>query len=36
MRYSMLLDDGVIKALNVEPDGTGLSCSLAHHMKEKL
>ncbi|XP_065215561.1 peroxiredoxin-5, mitochondrial [Planococcus citri] len=33
MRYSMLLDDGVIKALNVEPDGTGLSCSLASHMK---
>ncbi|XKL61435.1 hypothetical protein PGB90_008492 [Kerria lacca] len=36
MRYSMLLDDGVIKALNVEPDGTGLSCSLASHMKQKL
>lgn len=36
MRYSMLLDDGEIKALNVEPDGTGLSCSLAQHMKDKL
>ncbi len=36
MRYSMLLDDGVVKAINVEPDGTGLSCSLAQHMKDKL
>ena len=36
MRYSMLIDDGVIETLNVEPDGLGLSCSLAEHMKEKL
>nr|CAD7590664.1 unnamed protein product [Timema genevievae] len=28
-RYSMVVEDGVIKTLNVEPDGTGLSCSLA-------
>lgn len=28
-RYSMVLEDGVVKALNVEPDGTGLTCSLA-------
>ncbi|XP_055547999.1 peroxiredoxin-5, mitochondrial [Wyeomyia smithii] len=32
-RYSMVLEDGVIKALNVEPDGTGLSCSLADKIK---
>jgi 2-Cys peroxiredoxin 5 len=28
-RYSALVVDGVIKALNVEPDNTGLTCSLA-------
>lgn len=28
-RYSMVVENGVVKALNVEPDGTGLSCSLA-------
>nr|CAD7412883.1 unnamed protein product [Timema poppensis] len=28
-RYSMVVEDCVIKTLNVEPDGTGLSCSLA-------
>ncbi|XP_008288320.1 peroxiredoxin-5, mitochondrial [Stegastes partitus] len=28
-RYSMLVEDGVVKKLNVEPDGTGLTCSLA-------
>jgi len=28
-RYSMVVEDGVVKALNVEPDGTGLTCSLA-------
>ncbi|XP_053694834.1 peroxiredoxin-5, mitochondrial [Sabethes cyaneus] len=32
-RYSMVLEDGVIKTLNVEPDGTGLSCSLADKIK---
>uniref|UniRef100_T1DIT5 Peroxiredoxin-5 n=1 Tax=Psorophora albipes TaxID=869069 RepID=T1DIT5_9DIPT len=32
-RYSMVLEDGVIKSLNVEPDGTGLSCSLADKIK---
>lgn len=25
----MLIEDGVVKKLNVEPDGTGLTCSLA-------
>ena len=32
-RYSMIVEDGVIKTLNVEPDGTGLSCSLADRVK---
>lgn len=32
-RYSMILEDGVVKELNVEPDNTGLSCSLADHIK---
>ncbi|CAH0560144.1 unnamed protein product [Brassicogethes aeneus] len=28
-RYSIVAENGVIKSLQVEPDGTGLSCSLA-------
>ncbi|CRK95670.1 CLUMA_CG009128, isoform A [Clunio marinus] len=32
-RYSMVIENGVVKTLNVEPDGTGLSCSLADHIK---
>ncbi|XP_061904129.1 peroxiredoxin-5, mitochondrial [Entelurus aequoreus] len=28
-RYAMLVEDGVVKKINVEPDGTGLTCSLA-------
>ncbi|XP_067009738.1 peroxiredoxin-5, mitochondrial [Anabrus simplex] len=32
-RYSMLVENGVVKELNVEPDGTGLSCSLADKIK---
>ena len=35
-RFSMIVDDGVIKALNVEPDGTGLTCSLAGGVSETL
>lgn len=32
-RYSMILEDGVVKELNVEPDNVGLSCSLAENIK---
>ncbi|KAK3773522.1 hypothetical protein RRG08_022235 [Elysia crispata] len=28
-RFSMVVDDGKVKALSVEPDGTGLTCSRA-------
>ncbi|XP_017268150.1 peroxiredoxin-5, mitochondrial [Kryptolebias marmoratus] len=31
-RYAMLVEDGVVKKLNVEPDGTGLTCSLASNI----
>jgi 2-Cys peroxiredoxin 5 len=31
-RFSMFVDDGVVKALNVEPDGTGASCSLSNNI----
>ena len=36
MRYSMLVQDGVVKEINVEPDGTGLTCSLASYMVDSL
>lgn len=32
-RYSMVVEDGKISSLQVEPDGTGLSCSLADKIK---
>lgn len=35
-RYAMIVKDGVITALEVEPDGFGLSCSLAPTILEKL
>uniref|UniRef100_A0A668SIS5 Peroxiredoxin-5 n=1 Tax=Oreochromis aureus TaxID=47969 RepID=A0A668SIS5_OREAU len=35
-RYSMLVEDGVVKKLNVEPDGTGLTCSLASSILPEL
>ena len=28
-RFSMLVENGSVTKLNVEPDGTGLTCSLA-------
>ncbi|XP_006901550.1 PREDICTED: peroxiredoxin-5, mitochondrial [Elephantulus edwardii] len=35
-RFSMVIDDGVVKTLNVEPDGTGLTCSLAPNILSQL
>lgn len=32
-RYSMVVEDGIVKELNVEPDNTGLSCSLADRLR---
>lgn len=32
-RFSMIIDNGVVSELNVEADGTGLSCSLADKLK---
>jgi 2-Cys peroxiredoxin 5 len=31
-RYSMVVEDGVVSALNVEPDGFGISCSIAEEL----
>ncbi|EDV28876.1 Peroxiredoxin-5, mitochondrial [Trichoplax sp. H2] len=35
-RYAMIIEDTVVKQINVEPDGTGLSCSLAQNILEQL
>jgi len=35
-RYSMVIEDGVVKALNLEPDGFGLDCSLSGELLEQL
>lgn len=32
-RYSMVVENGKVSNLQVEPDGTGLSCSLADKLK---
>ncbi len=29
----MVIEDGVVKALNVEPDGVGLTCTLSENLK---
>uniref|UniRef100_A0A8C8YN47 Peroxiredoxin-5 n=1 Tax=Prolemur simus TaxID=1328070 RepID=A0A8C8YN47_PROSS len=36
LRFSMVVEDGVVKTLNVEPDGTGLTCSLAPNVMSQL
>ena len=35
-RFSMLVENGEVKALNVEPDGTGLTCSLSNSLLSQL
>nr|XP_031546701.1 peroxiredoxin-5, mitochondrial [Vicugna pacos] len=35
-RFSMVIEDGIVKSLNVEPDGTGLTCSLALNIISQL
>ena len=32
-RFSMMVEDGTVSQLNVEADGTGLTCSLADKMQ---
>jgi len=35
-RYSMLVENGVVTKIHVEPDGTGLTCSLAPEILKDL
>jgi 2-Cys peroxiredoxin 5 len=35
-RYAMVIDDGQVTELQVEPDGFGLSCSLAPSLLDRL
>ncbi|XP_026184198.1 peroxiredoxin-5, mitochondrial [Mastacembelus armatus] len=35
-RYAMLVEDGIVKKISVEPDGTGLTCSLASSILSEL
>ena len=35
-RYSMVIEGGVVTHLNVEADGTGLTCSLANELLGQL
>jgi 2-Cys peroxiredoxin 5 len=35
-RFSMVVEHGIVKALNVEPNGTGLTCTLASNVVEDL
>eukprot|EP01135_Chromosphaera_perkinsii_P002376 Nk52_evm30s222 gene=Nk52_evmTU30s222 len=35
-RFAMVVDNGVVKAFNVEPDNTGLSCSLSENIIKSL
>uniref|UniRef100_A0A8C0R0Q8 Peroxiredoxin-5 n=1 Tax=Canis lupus dingo TaxID=286419 RepID=A0A8C0R0Q8_CANLU len=35
-RFSMVIENGIVKSLNVEPDGTGLTCSLAPNILSQL
>jgi len=35
-RFSMIVDDGKVTFLNIEPDGTGMTCSLASNVLTTL
>ncbi|KAH9498253.1 Peroxiredoxin-5, mitochondrial [Bulinus truncatus] len=35
-RYALLVDNGVVKGINVEPDGTGLTCSKPNDILKML
>jgi len=35
-RFSMIVDDGKLTFLNIEPDGTGMTCSLASNVLTSL
>jgi len=35
-RFAMLVDDGVVKAIEIEPDNTGLTCSIADKFVKNL
>ncbi|KAM8939812.1 peroxiredoxin-5, mitochondrial [Pelodytes ibericus] len=35
-RFSMVIDNGKVKAINIEGDGTGLTCSLAGNILSQL
>nr|AKN23455.1 peroxiredoxin 5 [Sepiella maindroni] len=35
-RYAMVVEDGIVKFLHIEPDGTGLTCSLASNIINDL
>jgi len=35
-RYSLLIEQGIVKKVNVEPDGGGLSCSLAPEILKQV
>lgn len=35
-RYSLVVENGVVKKVNVEPDGTGLTCSVAPELLKQV
>ena len=35
-RFSMIVQDSVVTALNVEPDGAGLTCTLSNAIIDQL
>lgn len=35
-RYAMLVENGIVKAVDIEPDNTGLTCSIADNFIKNL